>query len=101
MSENMRQDQKQVQAQSDASSLAQEQDKLQNQAAMPKDLSIEEAFLQLRTILQKMDEEGVTLEETFSCYERGMKLIRYCNSTIDRVEKKVQKLSAEGIADEF
>ena len=55
----------------------------------------------LGKILAKMDEPGVTLEESFNCYEQGMKLIRYCNETIDTVEKKVQVLSAEGDTDEF
>ncbi len=63
--------------------------------------SIEEAFAKLQEILSRMDEEGVTLEESFKCYEDGMKLIRYCNETIDTVEKKVQILSAEGETDEF
>ena len=30
--------------------------------------SIEEAFAKLQEILSKMDEEGVTLEESFGCY---------------------------------
>ena len=62
---------------------------------------IEEAFEMLDRILARMDEEGVTLEESFKCYEQGMKLIKYCSETIDTVEKKVQVLSAEGETDEF
>jgi exodeoxyribonuclease VII small subunit len=62
---------------------------------------IEDAFAMLQEILSRMDEEGVTLEESFHCYEKGMKLIKYCNETIDTVEKKVQILSAEGETDEF
>jgi exodeoxyribonuclease VII small subunit len=62
---------------------------------------IEDAFEKLREILGKMDEEGVSLEESFRCYEQGMKLIRYCNETIDTVEKKVRVLSEEGETDEF
>lgn len=62
---------------------------------------IEEAFEKLREILGKMDEEDVSLEESFRCYEQGMKLIRYCNETIDTVEKKVRVLSAEGETDAF
>lgn len=58
--------------------------------------TIEEAFAQLQTLLDTMNREDVSLEESFACYERGMKLIRYCNDTIDRVEKKVQVLSAQG-----
>lgn len=63
--------------------------------------SIEDAFQMLEQILARMDEEGVTLEESFDCYEKGMKLIKYCNETIDTVEKKVQVLSAGGETNEF
>ena len=62
---------------------------------------IEDAFARLEKILARMDEEGVTLEESFGLYEQGMKLIKYCNETIDTVEKKVQVLSAGGETDEF
>lgn len=62
---------------------------------------IEDAFARLEGILAKMDEEGVALEESFRLYEQGMKLIKYCNETIDTVEKKVKVLSAEGETDEF
>ena len=65
------------------------------------EMGIEKAFEELQELLSRMDEEGVSLEESFKCYERGMKLIRYCNETIDKVEKKVMILSAEGKADEF
>lgn len=70
-------------------------------ASVPEVKGIEEAFAMLDQILAKMDEEDVTLEESFRCYEQGMKLIKYCNETIDAVEKKVQVLSAEGETDEF
>lgn len=72
-----------------------------NESSVEEVKSIEEAFEMLGKILAKMDEPGVTLEESFNCYEQGMKLIRYCNETIDTVEKKVQVLSAEGETDEF
>ena len=65
------------------------------------EMGIEKAFEELQELLSRMDEEGVSLEESFKCYERGMKRIRYCNDTIDKVEKKVMILSAEGKADEF
>ena len=70
-------------------------------ASVPEVKGIEEAFAMLDQILARMDQAGVTLEESFRCYEHGMKLIKYCNETIDAVEKKVQVLSAEGETDEF
>lgn len=57
--------------------------------------TIEEAFEELQELLNTMNKDDVSLEESFACYERGMKLVRYCNETIDRVEKKVQVLSAQ------
>lgn len=67
----------------------------------PEVTGIEDAFARLGTILSRMDEEGVSLEESFRLYEQGMKLIKYCNETIDTVEKKVRVLSAGGEQDEF
>ena len=63
--------------------------------------SIEEAFAQLQTILNNMNREDIPLEEAFAQYEKGMRLIRYCNDSIDRVEKKVRILSGEENRDEF
>ena len=45
-----------------------------------------------------MEEDGISLEESFACYERGIRLVRFCNDRIDRVEKKVQMLRGEGEA---
>ena len=67
----------------------------------PEVTGIEDVFARLNMILSKMDEDGVSLEESFRLYEQGMKLIRYCNETIDTVEKKVRVLSAGGEQDEF
>lgn len=66
-----------------------------------KDLSIEEAFEQISKLLAQMEQEDCSLEDSFKCYEEGMKLIRYCNGRIDRVEKKVLALNADGELDEF
>lgn len=66
-----------------------------------KQLSIEEAFAKVQELLSEMSKEDVTLEQAFSNYEEGMKLIRYCNGKIDSVEQKVQKLNQDGSMDEF
>ena len=67
----------------------------------PEVTGIEDAFAKLNMILSKMDEEGVSLEESFRLYEQGMKLLRACNDKIDRVEQKVLKLSEDGSLEEF
>ena len=61
----------------------------------------EDAFAKVQELLSEMSKEDVTLEQAFSDYEEGMKLIRYCNGKIDSVEQKVQKLNQDGSMDEF
>ena len=60
------------------------------------DLSVEEAFAQLELLIKRMETDGISLEESFACYEKGIRLVRYCNDRIDRVEKKVRILRGEG-----
>ena len=65
------------------------------------ELSVEEAFAQIRDLLAEMESEEVSLEKSFENYEKGMKLIRQCNEKIDRLEQKVQKMNADGSLEDF
>ena len=65
-----------------------------------KQMSIEESFAKLQEILEKMEAEDVTLEQSFACYEECMKLVRSCNEKIEQVEHKVMLLNEEGSLDE-
>lgn len=56
-------------------------------------VSIEERFKQLEEIIKKMEAGDSTLEESFACYETGMKLVKSLDSQIDKVEKQIQILS--------
>ena len=60
------------------------------------ELKIEEAFSKLEALLAKMESPEITLEESFACYEEGMKLVKHCNDRIRDVEQKVEKLGADG-----
>ena len=62
------------------------------------ELSVEEAFAALEQIVQRMEEESISLEDSFNFYETGIRLVRYCSGRIDRVEKQVQMLRGEGEA---
>ena len=42
-----------------------------------------------------MEERDISLEESFACYEKGMKLVKACNDKIDKVEKQIIVLSEE------
>lgn len=56
-------------------------------------VSIEENFVQLEDIIKKLEAGDSTLEESFTCYEAGMKLVKSLSSQIDKVEKQIQILS--------
>lgn len=63
--------------------------------------SLEQAFEQLEDVIERMQDNEISLEDAFSEYERGMKLLKQCNDTIDRVEKQVLKISESGELCEF
>ncbi len=64
-------------------------------------MTLEEAFARIEELTQKMETEGATLEETFACYEEGMRLVRFCQEAVSRVEQKVLKINEDGGTDDF
>lgn len=62
-------------------------------------MSIEESFEQLDSILETLESGETPLEEAFKEYERGIKIVRECNASLDRVEKQIIVL--QGNEDEF
>lgn len=66
-----------------------------------KELSLEEAFEQIEEVIARLENEEITLEESFQEYNRGMQLLKHCNEAIDKVEKKVLQINEEGGLDEF
>ena len=57
----------------------------QQEVPQEQELTIEETFERLQALLARMEEEDVSLEESFDCYEQGMKLLRACNDKIEAV----------------
>lgn len=59
-------------------------------------LSLEEALEQLTGLLEILDGGHQTLEEAFASYQRGIELVRLCNSKIDKVEKQCRVITESG-----
>lgn len=66
-----------------------------------KELTIEESFAEIETILNKLESNEVTLEDSFSLYQSGMKQIKHCNDLMNAVEQKVQMLNSNGELETF
>lgn len=65
------------------------------------EVSLEEMFQELSSIIEKMQEREVTLEESFSLYEQGIRKLKLCNEKIDGVEKKMLLLNQQGGLEAF
>ncbi len=63
--------------------------------------SVEEAFNEIEKKIALLEKEDVSLEDSFRYYQEGMDLLKYCNESIDQVEKKVQKISSDGKTEDF
>lgn len=66
-----------------------------------KNLKLEEAFVQLEETVAALEQEDISLEESFQIYQKGMELLKKCNQAIDQVEKKVLILNEDGETHEF
>ena len=63
--------------------------------------NLEEMFKDLEELIGKMENEEITLEQTFDLYNNVMELLKKCNLSIDELEKKVLFLDENGETDEF
>ena len=57
--------------------------------------TIEQNFEEIELIIKNMQEEDVTLDKSFELYNKGLNLVKDCNSQIDKIEKQI-KIINEG-----
>ena len=53
-----------------------------------KEISLEEIMDRLDDTVTQMENDKMTLEESYQAFSEGMKLVKMGNDAIDRVEKK-------------
>jgi exodeoxyribonuclease VII small subunit len=66
-----------------------------------KEMKLEESFEKLNHIMEELEKTDVSLEDSFTLYQEGMKLLKSCNDSIDKVEKELIILSESGEANEL
>lgn len=64
-----------------------------------KDLSFEDALEKLEQIIEKLENEEATLDESFKLFEQGMKLGKFCSEKLDQYESKVEIILKENEQD--
>ncbi|MER2025591.1 MAG: exodeoxyribonuclease VII small subunit [Eubacteriales bacterium] len=68
---------------------------------MKKKMTIEESFAKLDEMVRALESDEISLEDSFTLYEEGMKLLRDVNGRIDEVEKKIRKVEEDGTTEDF
>ena len=57
-----------------------------------KNLSFEESFTELETIIKKMENGEVKLADSVALYERGMQLKNHCEELLKQSKLKIEKI---------
>lgn len=63
--------------------------------------SLEDNFKQLEQLIRLLETDDISLEDAFNAYSQGMEVLKNCSDQIDKVEKQVLKLSANGQLETF
>ncbi|MCR4840757.1 MAG: exodeoxyribonuclease VII small subunit [Lachnospiraceae bacterium] len=62
-------------------------------------LTLEESMIKLEGIVRDMNDESISLEDSFRLYKDGIKELEKCNKMIEDIEKEMNAIE-EGAANE-
>ena len=63
--------------------------------ARPRGNDFEKAFQQLEKIVQRLEGEELSLDDSLKLFEEGVALSRFCNEKLSEVEKKIELILAD------
>ena len=55
--------------------------------------SFESSYTRLEKILEKLESEDVTLEETIKLYEEGLSLTKFCYEKLNNAELRIKEIN--------
>ena len=56
----------------------------------------EGAIAELETIVRRLEEGDLALEQSLELYERGVRLSRYCHARLEEAERRIEVLADGG-----
>lgn len=66
-----------------------------------KEMGLEERFAAIELILDQMEDENVTLDESFELYKKGMEQMKAANQALDQIEKAMLVMNESGELEEL
>jgi len=64
-------------------------------AARSRSNEFEKAFQQLETVVKRLENEELPLDESLQLFEEGIRLSRFCHQRLEEVEKKIELILAD------
>jgi exodeoxyribonuclease VII small subunit len=61
-----------------------------------KEISFEKAFSRLESIVEKLEQGEISLDESVRLFEEGSELVRICTGKLNQAEERLQKLVQDG-----
>ena len=58
-------------------------------------LSFEQAIKELTSIVGKIEQGEIPLQDSLEQYEKGMAIIKHCRGILQKAEKRIEKISKE------
>jgi exodeoxyribonuclease VII small subunit len=55
-------------------------------------LGFEEALKQLESVVEKLNDQNITLEESVRLYEEGIRLSKICSETLENAALKIEQI---------
>ena len=59
------------------------------------EMSFEESLVELEGIVEKLEKGQLSLDESLVLFEKGIKLVRECNTKLKSAQQKVEQLIEE------
>lgn len=56
-------------------------------------LSFEEALIKLESIVEQLEDEEITLEDSVNLYEEGVKLSHFCTEILEQAELRIEQVN--------
>ncbi|MEQ9309264.1 MAG: exodeoxyribonuclease VII small subunit [Balneolaceae bacterium] len=55
--------------------------------------SFEEALKELESIVKKLENDEITLEDSVKLYEKGLELSKFCSEILDQAELRIEQIN--------
>ncbi|MCH2449251.1 MAG: exodeoxyribonuclease VII small subunit [Gracilimonas sp.] len=56
-------------------------------------LSFEEALMKLESIVEQLEDEDITLQDSVKLYEEGVKMSKFCTEILEQAELRIEQVN--------